>query len=70
MSRPGEKTTVSYYSLFSLIVHFSNSPFSIIVHPDLSDPHFAYISEALYSRPVAYHNVACTLVAAALLATR
>ena len=26
------------YSLFSLIVHFSNSPVSLIVYPDLLNP--------------------------------
>ena len=29
---------VHNYSLFALIVHFSNSPFSKIAHPDLCDP--------------------------------
>lgn len=30
------------YSLFSLIVHLPNSPFSIIVYPDRPDPFFLH----------------------------
>ncbi len=35
-------STITQYSLFSLIVHFSNSPVSLIVYPDILNPLFAH----------------------------